>query len=181
MQNISQEVIFAMLLVDLPIDVENKDGVKVRDNFGESWWFLTCECDDHYVDIVKEVVSICTFQQVRELCSMNGGSRNNGDTVMMRATPQSRRALTQALRFVGRFEFIGNSALHADPSIGLKEFDALDFGGQLAYQDFEEGRRVLLKCYALEEPFMNEVSKCNSLWSRFELLYFYSHHFILLF
>lgn len=156
MQLMPEEVILAIALVDLPIDIDDKDGIKVRENFGLSWWFLTCECDDHYVDIVKEVVAICTFQQIRALCFMKGGSSQNKITVISRATPKSRQVLTQALRFVGRFEFVGNEALYSDPKIGLKEFEALDFGDSSSSQ--EEGRRVLLKCYSEQEPFLTQVS-----------------------
>jgi hypothetical protein len=158
MQLMPEEVILAIALVDLPIDINDKEGMRVREEFGGSWWFLACECDDHYVYIVEEVVSICTFQQVRALCFMKGGSSQHMGTVISRATPKCRQVLTQALRFVGRFEFVGNEALSTDPSIGLKEFDALDFGGSSMNKHHEEGRRVLLKCYSMQEPFLQQVS-----------------------
>ena len=155
MNEMPEEVIYAMALVDLPIDIDGKDSAEVRESMGGSWWFLVCESDDHYADVVQEIISVCTFQQVRELCFMRGGP---GGNVITRATPKCRRLLTQALRFVGRFEFVGNSALYSDPSIGLKEFDALDFGADDGgNNDFDEGRRVLLKCYSIEEPFLKEV------------------------
>jgi hypothetical protein len=150
-----EEVIFSIVLVDLPVDADDKSGVKVRQGLGDSWWFLTCESDDHYFEIVQEVVAVCSVQQVRELCFMKGGTRSNGGKVISRATPKCRLLLTQALRFVGRFEFVGSSALYTDQSIGLKEFDALDFGGEIS--DAEDGRRVILKCYSVEESFQREV------------------------
>ena len=64
MQLMPDEGILAIALVDLPIDIDDKDGIKVREEFGRSWWFLACECDDHHVDIVQEIVAICTFQQI---------------------------------------------------------------------------------------------------------------------
>jgi hypothetical protein len=155
MEMMPDEVIFAIVLVDLPVDVDDKSGVKVRQGLGDSWWFLACESDDHYFEIVQEVLGVCSFQQIRELCFMKGGTSRNGGSVISRATPKCRFLLNQALRFVGRFEFVGSSALYTDPSIGLKEFDALDFGG--AISDAEEGRRVILKCYSLEESFEREV------------------------
>ena len=158
MQGLPQEIILSLVLVDLPIDLDDKEGVKVRKGFGGSWWFLTCDCDDQYVDVVREVVSICTFQQVRELCFLKAS--NGVETVLSRATPKCRLALTQALRFVGRFEFVGDSAVHTNTSIGLKEFDALDFGGEIGKAQLtEEGRHVLLKCYTMEESFLREVSR----------------------
>jgi hypothetical protein len=53
-----EEVIFAIVLVDLPADVDDKGGVKVRQGLGDSWWFLACESDDHYFEIVQEVVGV---------------------------------------------------------------------------------------------------------------------------
>jgi ankyrin repeat protein len=160
MQLMPEEVILAIALVDLPVDIDDKDGIKVREikvreEHGGSWWYLACECDDHYVDIVEQIVSICTFQQVRELCFMKGGSRQHKGTVISRATPECHDVLTQALRFLGRYEFVGNSALFSDPAIGLEEFDALDFGGTPAY---EEGRRVVLKCYSMQESFLKQTA-----------------------
>jgi hypothetical protein len=158
MNGLPREVILAIALVDLPIDLDDKDGVKVRDGYGGSWWFLTCDCDDQYVDIVQEAVSMCTVQQVRELCFLK--ATTGSGTVLSRATPKCQLVLTQALRFVGRFEFIGKAAIYTDASIGMKEFDALDFGGTSRGGRLQpdEGRRVLLRCYAFEEPFMREVS-----------------------
>ena len=174
------EVIFAIVLVDLPVDVDDKSGVKVRQSLGDSWWFLACESDDHYFEIVQEVVGVCSFQQVRELCFMKGGTSSNGGTVISRATPKCRFLLTQALRFVGRFEFVGSSALYTDSSIGLKEFDALDFGG--ATSNANEGRRVILKCYSLEESFQREVRVLimHTVRLLIDLKYVYSHLFVCL-
>jgi hypothetical protein len=158
MQLMPDEGILAIALVDLPIDIDDKDGIQVREEFGRSWWFLACECDDHHVDIVQDIVAICTFQQIRALCFMKGGSSQHKGTVITRATPKCRQVLTHALRFVGRFEFVGNDAVYSDPSIGLKEFHALDFGGSSSDHNQEEGRRVLLKCYSEQEPFLKQVS-----------------------
>ena len=155
MQLMPEEVILAIALVDLPIDIEDKDEARDRKELGASWWFLTCECDDHYVHIVQEIIAICTFQQIHALCFSKG---SRGGTVLSRATPKCRRILQQALRFVGRYEFVGNGAVYSDPSIGLKEFEALDFGGESASRNDEEGRRVLLKCYSEQESFLKHVS-----------------------
>jgi hypothetical protein len=156
MQLMPEEVILAIALSDLHIDINDKVGTEVREKFGGSWWFLTCECDDHYVAIVKELVSMCSFQQVRLLCLMEGGSSQNRGTVISRATPKCREVLTQAIRFVGRFEFIGNTPLYSDPDVGLKVFDALDFGGE--NNSDNEGNRVILKCYSMQKPFLKLVS-----------------------
>lgn len=156
MQQMPREVILALALVDLPLDLDDKDGVKVRDGFGGSWWFLTCECDDHHVDIVQEVISICSYSQIRELCFMKGGPNRSGGPVISCATPKCRVELRKSLRFVGRFEFLGSSALRSDSSLGLKVFEALDFGTEES--PIRDGRRMLLYCYGTETSYRDEVS-----------------------
>ena len=54
MQLMPDEVILAIALADLPMDIDDKQCTKIRKKYGGSWWFLACECDDHYLDIVKE-------------------------------------------------------------------------------------------------------------------------------
>ena len=150
-----REVILALVLVDLPVDLDNTDGVRVRDGHGGSWWFLTCECDDHAIDVVEEVVSICSYAHLRELCFMKGDQHGSAGTVMSRATPGCERILRRSLRFVGRFEFLGGSAIYRDDTAGLKVFDALDFGDE---DDIEDGQRVLLRCYDNEANYMAETA-----------------------
>jgi hypothetical protein len=152
MQMLPREVILALVLVDLPIDLDQKVGVGIRDGFGGSWWYLSCECDDHYIDVVEEVVSICSYPQVREICFMKGGSE---ETLISHATPKCRNVLQRALRFVGRFEFLSNSNVQSDESRGLRVFEALDFGTRS--DPIPEGRRVLLKCFTREEVYLQEV------------------------
>lgn len=149
-----EEVILAMALVDLPFDIDDKDFIKLRDDHGGSWWFLVCECDDHYVDIVQQILMICTFQQVRELCFAKRGSSQQ-DTVLSRATPKCKVVLSHALRFLGRFEFLGDTPLEVDSASGIKVFDAMDFAEA---EGTEEGRRVILKCYSIIDSFANAVS-----------------------
>jgi hypothetical protein len=149
------EVILAMALFDLPFDIDDKDIIKLRDDHGGSWRFLVCECDDHYVDIVQQILMICTFQQVRELCFAKRGSSQQHDTVISRATPKCKVVLSHALRFLGRFEFLGDTPLEVDSSVGLKVFDALDFADA---EGNEEGRRVILKCYSVYDSFAKSVS-----------------------
>lgn len=152
MQMLPREVILALVLVDLPFDLDKKNNVKVRDGFGDSWWYLTCVCDDCYADVVEEVIAICSYQQVREMCFLKNASN---ETLISRASPKCRSVLQRALRFVGRFEFVGSSALYTDVSAGVKVFDALDFG--TPSNSTNEPRRVLLKCFAREEQYMKEV------------------------
>ena len=154
-----EEVILAMALVDLPFDIDDKDIIKLRDDHGGSWWFLVCECDDHYVDIVQQILMICTFQQVRELCFAKRGSKQQQDTVISRATPKCKVVLSHALRYLGRFEFLGDAPLEVDTTSGLRVFDAMDFADA---EGNEEGRRVILKCYSMIDAFAKAVSSAKN-------------------
>ena len=149
----SSESILAIVLVDLPIELDSKETVKVREKQGSSWWYLVCESDDHFLEVVEEVISMCSYAQIRELCFMEG---HNGETLIARATPKCRALLQKGLRFLGRFEFVGQSALLADPSRGIKIFDAIDYGP--TRQPFDIGKRVILKCFSDESTFLEEVS-----------------------
>ena len=146
------ELILALVLVDLPVDLDSKDVVKARNDRGESWWYLVCESDDHFVNVTKEVVAMCSYAQVRALCFMEN---NNGEPLVGRATPHCQAILQRSLRFLGRYEFVGPSALFADPSRGIKIFEALDFG---ADESNHLGKNVTLRCYASEDTFLDEVS-----------------------
>jgi hypothetical protein len=144
-----EEVILSIALVDLPIDIDDRDGIKVRKDRGASWSFLTGDCDDHMVHVVEEILSICSFQQLQELCFLK--EAGSEQTILDKATPKCREAMNRTLRFLGRFEFIGDGPLFSDLQTGFKAFDALDFGGN------EEGKPVLLECYQNEFDFENRV------------------------
>ena len=146
-------MILAIVLVDLPVQIDSKEAVRVRERQGSSWWYLVCESDDHFIDVVEEVISMCSYAQIRELCFMEG---HGGQTLIARATPKCRAVLQKGLRFLGRFEFVGQSALLADPSRGMKIFDAIDYGPNESPYDL--AKRVILKCFSDESTFLEEVS-----------------------
>lgn len=156
MQMLPREVILALVLVDLPINLDRGDDTILREGFGASWWYLTCECDDYYVDIVEEVVTLCSFAQVRALCFFKDGTT---DTLLARATPKCKSVLSRSLRFVGRFEFVDRAPVYSDASVGVKEYNALDFGTHI--DPAPDGRRVVLKCFTREDSFRHEVSEAS--------------------
>lgn len=157
MEFMPDEVILAIALADLPFDIEDKEAIKISQTSGGSWWFLACECDDHHFEMVANVLSICTFQQRRALSLMEGRSNEHKGTVISSATPKCRQLLSQGQRFIGRFEFLGESALYSDPSIGLKEFEAYDYGDVSGGANVDDGRKVTLKRYSKKDPFLSEV------------------------
>jgi Protein kinase domain len=165
MQLLPRQVIMAIAIVDLPIDLDRKDSPQLRDGHGGSLWYLACDTDDHYADVVEEIVSICSFAQVREMCFMSGPG---GEPLITRATKRCMAIMQKSLRFLSRFEFISTSPIYSDQSLGIKMFDALDFGTDL--QPFDEGRPIILKCYSDEEVFAQEIQLVGNLELDFSLL-----------
>jgi hypothetical protein len=172
MQMLPRELILALVLVDLPIDLDRKHDTTVNEGFGASWCYLSCECDDFYHDIVEEVVSLCSFTQVRTLCLFKDDSK---EIVLARATPKSRNVLLRALRVVGRFEFVESVPVYSDAKVGVTAFNALDFG--TTNDASANGQRVLFRCFTTEAGFRNEVSGrlhlvqiCNIVYVRFDSL-----------
>lgn len=152
MQMLPREVILGIVLVDLPINLDRADSA-VRKGFGSSWWYLACECDDYYSSIVEEVVSFCSFPQVRALSLFANDSH---DVLLERATPKCKMILNRYLRFVGRFEFVDSTPIYSDGALGVDAYKAMDFGTQT--EPYSEGRSVVLKCFTSEESFLFEVS-----------------------
>lgn len=160
LQRMPEEVILSIALVDLPFDIEDKNTMTLLERHGGSWWFLACECDDHYVHIVQQIVLLCSFKQVRELCFAMCGPSHTRDSVISRATPKCKQVLEHALRFLGRFEFLSDSPLQEDSSIGLQVFDALDFANM---EENDEGRRVILKCYSMADTFLRAIANIRDI------------------
>jgi hypothetical protein len=158
MQMNPREVILALVLVDLPINLDCKDASLINNGYGASWWYLVCECDDYYVSIVEEVVSMCSFPQIRSLCLMKNES---GEVLLVRATPKCKNVLDRVLRILGRYEFADSSPIDTNSEIGVESFNALDFGTQT--DPIPQGKCVILKCYTSEESFLMEVRKKYSL------------------
>lgn len=153
-QESPREVLLAIALVDLPFDLDDTEcHENKREGCGASWFFLTCECDDAHVDVVEEVISLCLYTQIRELCFFDVGQ---GETLLARATPKCRQVLQRSLRFLGRFEFVSSQSEFED-SPAFRLFEAIDYGTK----DFPiaEGQRVLLKCYVEQDCFEQEVGE----------------------
>lgn len=148
-----REVILAIVLVDLPIDLDQKGRSSYNDGCGASWAYLSCECDDFYSDIVNEVISLCSFAQIRSLCLFCEGKK---EMVLARSTPKCKNALLRALRVIGRYEFVESAPVYSDAKIGVTAFNALDFGNP--NNPLPEGRRVLMKCFTNEEHYRRNVS-----------------------
>lgn len=138
-----------LVLVDLPINLDQKKQVELREEaFGESWWYITCDCDDHYVDVVKEVMGLCNYEQAKALCFIADGP----DVLFRRASPKCKQTLANSMRFCGRFE------IHDE---GHEEgtFNAVDFG--TPFDPIPEGQRVLIRSYSSREDFEMDVGVRN--------------------
>jgi hypothetical protein len=153
LNSVSPEVVHEVVLADLPIFLEDKACMMTKDG-GESWWYVVCDCNDQYLGVVEEIVSMCTYQQVHELCFMTRGDTD--ESLVSCASPECGEFLRVSLLFVGRFELLGSSYSAPDAAKDMKTFDALDYGTEDS--PFEEGRRVTLNCYAREDTYKKEVS-----------------------
>jgi hypothetical protein len=69
--------------------------------------------------------------------------------------PLCRQVLLRSLRFLGRFEFRGESSVFSDTSQALSVFDAVDFGHGV--DSIEGGRPVFLHCFSHESAFLSKV------------------------
>lgn len=155
MYSLPIEVIMAIVLVDLPIDLDNKDDPELRPGFGHSWWFIACDCDDHYTQVVDEIVGMCSVAQVRELAFMENSA---GESLISRAAPESMEILHCSLRFLGRFEI--KSEMIVSVPEGVTIFEALDFG----YPDevLADGIDVFLKFFTDRSLYEAEVRNPSS-------------------
>jgi len=158
LKQLQPEVIMAIALVDLPINLDAKDNLMIREGYGASWWYLTCDCDDAYVDIVVEILTICTYAQKRELCFLKN---KLGSSVIKRASPKCKLELRKALRFAGRYEFTGNAIVKAESVEGIKVFEVLDFGTDDI--PIENGRSVYLKYYEQFETYARDTAVLQDL------------------
>jgi hypothetical protein len=68
--------------------------------FDESWWYITCDCDNNYVDIIKEVMGFCNHEQAKALCVI----AESPELLFRRASPKWKQDLANAMRCCGRFE-----------------------------------------------------------------------------
>jgi hypothetical protein len=157
MHKLPFEVIFALALVDLPFDVEDTACIRTKEDCGASWYYLTCECDDQFTDIVENILSMCSYPQIRQLCFFTSPS---GEQLLSRATPNCLMLLQRALRFLGRFEFVGDASAEnssVDTDSGYRLFSAIDYG--INNHEISDGKLVLLKCYTLLELYEREVRR----------------------
>ena len=173
LRELPTEVIFAIALLDLPIDPDDDD-ILIREGYGGSWWFLTCDCDDNYVHVVHEILNMCDdYEQKRALCFLKD---RQGNSVMSRATPKCKHELRKALRFNGRYEFVGRPVTGPD---GVKVFEALDFGPE--DDPKEEGGQVMIKYYGDRDTFTRAVSLRIAIHFSFLIIFAHNNHHLFLF
>ena len=152
--SLQREIILAIAIIDLPIDLGSKDDVILRNNFGASWWFLLCESNDKHVDIVTEILALCSHPQKMALCLTVAGSSNE-ETAVSCATPLCKSALREGLRFLGRFEFTSGDNNNFASSQKVQKFDAIDYGP--VNNPFTGEKKVSLICYGSNEVYLREA------------------------
>ncbi|KAL7514230.1 hypothetical protein ACHAXN_012970 [Cyclotella atomus] len=175
MNCLQREIILALAIIDLPIDLGARQEAILRNGFGASWWFLVCESSDHYVDIVAEILSMCSHPQKTALCLTRAIHYDSNKTVISCATPQCKLALVGSLRFLGRFEFTGGENRNNFAPERTQQFNATDFGTH--EHPFDGGRKVSLRCYMNDVEYIKETRHLNGIslpWNLFEDLEFFS-------
>jgi ankyrin repeat protein len=153
LNGLQSEVITAIVLLDLPIDLDG-EGIKYRESFGGSWWYINCDCDDKYAEIVDEILELCEYEQKRALCFIKNKA---SESLISRATPECRKRLRKSLRFAGRYEFVGSADKTGVPK-NIKVFEAIDFGAEENYGD--DGRKIILMYYEDRDHYIRDVSIC---------------------
>ena len=153
---LQREIILAIAIVDLPIDLGAKEEVIHRNGFGASWWFLLCESNDQFVDIVAEILALCSHQQKMALCLTSAEGRED-DTAIAYATPLCKATLRKGLRFLGRFEFTGGPQISSSSSREVQKFNALDYGNNAS----NEVKKVSLVCFGSNDVYAREAKHLN--------------------
>ncbi|KAL3802358.1 hypothetical protein HJC23_007183 [Cyclotella cryptica] len=159
MNCLQREIILAIAIIDLPIDLGARQEAILRNGFGASWWFLVCESDDRYVDIVTEILSMCTHSQKTALCLTKATHNGINKSAIACATSRCKMALMNSLRFLGRFEFTGGQKKHDSPPDSTQQFIAIDYGTNEL--PIDGGRKVGLRCYMNDIDYIRETQKLH--------------------
>ncbi|KAL7537516.1 hypothetical protein ACHAXR_007868 [Thalassiosira sp. AJA248-18] len=145
MNSLQHEIILAIAVLDLPIDLGAKQAVIERYGFGASWWYLLCESDDMYVGAVTKILSLCSHPQKIALCLTEKGSGHGSKIAVTCATPLCKMELRRSLRVFGRFEVVGGEKKSHVFSRHVQRFDAIDYGTH--EKPIQDGKKVDLVCY----------------------------------
>lgn len=161
--SLQHEIILAISIIDLPIDLGAVNGDAVmREGYGASWWYLLCESNDEYVGVVQNILSMCSRPQKVALCLARqivqaDDIDRSSKTVISCATPLCELELRKRCLFWNRFEIIGDSSTmnHAF----MHKFDAVDHGGTCddSPRVWNGGKRVSLSCYCDTKSYKKDV------------------------
>ncbi|KAL7459767.1 hypothetical protein ACHAWC_011713 [Mediolabrus comicus] len=157
--SLQREIILAIAIIDLPIDLGAKDDVILREGFGASWLFLLRDSNDEYVDIVTEILALCSHPQKMALCLTMAGSGSE-ETAVASASPECKVALRKSLRFLSRFEFTGGDQNNLVSSQHVQQFEAIDYASN-------EEKKVSLLCYGSNELYLKEAKHLQDMDRRF--------------
>jgi len=153
--SLQHEIILAIAIIDLPIDLGAKEYAIMRNGFGASWWYLLCDSDDAYAGIVKEILSLCSYPQKIALCLMNEGDMQDSRVAVACATKQCELELKRSIRLFGRFEFVGGEKKSNAFSRHVQKFDAIDYG--TSEDPKRNGNKVSLVCYTDAKVYSKEA------------------------
>ncbi|KAL7549866.1 hypothetical protein ACHAWF_013124 [Thalassiosira exigua] len=111
-----KEIVFALAVVDLPIDLEATERVTVRTGYGSSWRSLLRESGDLPAVVVRDILSLCSFPQRVALCLAGAGDdRGDGLIAVAQASSRCKLELNRGIRRFGRFELVGEDGTTSRP------------------------------------------------------------------
>jgi hypothetical protein len=149
--SLPQEIILAISIIDLPIDLGARECAILRDGFGASWSYLICESNDAFLGVVKEILALCSHPQKEALSLVIAKNSCEIRRVAACATPLCKEELRRSLMFLRRFEILGGQKKHAF-SFHAKQFDAIDNGAN--DDPIHHGKKVSLVYYADANSYM---------------------------
>jgi len=126
-----EEVITALLEVDMPIELSMKNDV-VKRQHGHSWWHVVIECHDRYIKTTENVIAQATSSQVVALARSLGP--DNSTRIADVASPAVKALFSKHLRFFSRYEILTTDSY--DNEDGVETYRAFDYGaGVLSFDE----------------------------------------------
>ena len=97
------QVVFALILLDLPFDLDDKKRSNaLKKGYGHNWIYIISSCGERYIHLVDKIFSLCSYHQIRELCFLKDDKITDCPSAISLATVSIKDTMRKALRFVGR-------------------------------------------------------------------------------
>lgn len=132
--DLPNSLIKSLLLSDMPIEFEFNEsktsmlGEVSEKHHGGSWWFIACQCNEKYLDIIEEILERTTHAQILALARSMKSSDEQVRVIDV-ASERLRSLFSSMLRFHGRYELLPEEPMTFDGYDGdIEEYHACDHG-----------------------------------------------------